>query len=146
MNPGKLSGSLWRFGLKFESDIDVAPVSDIGHRISDIGHQTSDIGHQTSDIRHRTSQSRHWIWDIGRQTSDIRQTDIGHRTLNIRHQTSDIRHLTYDIRHLPSKSNIGHLISGQKGVKKLYFYLPGAIHRRLNRWIFNLLFSLVTCC
>ena len=142
MNAGKMSGSLWRFGLKFESDIDA------GHRYQtlDTGYQISDIRHQTSDIRHRTSQSRHWIWDIGRQTSDIRQTDIGHRTLNIRHQTSDIRHLTYDIRHLTSKSDIGHLISGQKGVKKLYFYLPGAIHRRLNRWIFNLLFSLITCC
>ena len=58
MNPGKLSGSLWRFGLKFESDIDVGHLYqtlDTGYQISDIRHQTSDItldmGHRTSDIR-----------------------------------------------------------------------------------------------
>ena len=117
MNAGKMSGSLWRFGLKFESDIDA------GHRYQtlDTGYQISDIRHQTSDIRHRTSQSRHWIWDIGRQTSDIRQTDIGHRTLNIRHQTSDIRHLTYDIRHQTSDIKIGHRTSNfrPKGGQKL---------------------------
>ena len=58
MNPGKLSGSLWRFGLKFESDIDVGHLYqtlDTGYQISDIRHQTSDIRHQTSDIRHQTS-------------------------------------------------------------------------------------------
>ena len=69
MNAGKISGSLWRFGLKFESDIDA------GHR-----YQTLDTGYQISDIRHQTSDIGHHKVDIGYGTSDVRHQTLDRQT------------------------------------------------------------------